>query len=251
MSTNQLTTPFSEYTAPKNELIYELIEKQRYGVEYQPMICMRSGDIVAYEALARFYTADNQLISPITVFDFLHSDMSQLRKVEYELKKLQIEYAPAEYELFINVDPHAVGQDVDLENDPLIMQLLDRPNLIVELIENSDIHDARAALTLHNILKAKGVQTALDDIGADHALLSLEILSLVNYLKFDLSWINKIQKHRYAFLFRSMLEFARQSNKPSILEGIENEAMLNTAKHYNLDRVQGFHYRTLFQSVKP
>lgn len=153
--------------------------------------------------------------------------------------------------MFINVDPHAVGQAVDLENDPLILQLLSRQKVVVELIENSDIHDARAALTLHKVLKAKGVKTALDDIGADHALLSLEILSLVNYLKFDLSWINKLQKHRYAFLFRSMLEFARQSNKPSILEGIEDEDMFNTAKQYGLDRVQGFHYRKLFQSVKP
>lgn len=244
-------TPISERSTPANELIYELIENQRYGVEYQPMVCVRSGSIVAYEALARFYTADNKLISPLTVFDFLHHDLDLLSKVEYELKKLQIEYAPANHELFINVDPHAVGQADDLENDPLILQLLDRPKLIVELIENSDIHDARAALTLHNVLKAKGVQTALDDIGAEHALLSLEILSLVNYLKFDLSWIDKLKKHRYAFLFRSMLEFARQSNKPSILEGIENEDMLRTASQYSLDRVQGFHYRELFQSVKP
>ncbi|MDH5396184.1 MAG: EAL domain-containing protein, partial [Gammaproteobacteria bacterium] len=238
-------TPFSEYSNPQHEIINELIVSQRYGVEYQPMICTKSGEITAYEALARFYTADNQLISPLVVFDFLHHDMAQLRKVESDLKKIQIEYAPNDYELFINVDPHAIGQAVDLENEPLILQLLDHPNLIVELIENSDIHDARAALTLHNILKAKGVQTALDDIGADHALLSLEILSLVNYLKFDLSWLKKIKEHRYEFLFRSMLEFSNQSNKPSILEGIENESMLNTALKYDLSRVQGFHFREL------
>lgn len=240
-----------ECTTPKNALIYELIEKQRYGVEYQPMICLQSGEIVAYEALARFYTADNQLVSPLTVFNFLHNDMSLLQNVEYDLKKIQIEYAPADYELFINIDPHAVSQTLDPENDRIIQQLLNRPKLIVELIENSDIHDARATLTLHNVLKAKGVQTALDDIGAEHALLSLEILSLVNYLKFDLSWIKKLQEHRYAFLFRSMLEFAKQSNKPSILEGVENEDMLKIASQYNLDRVQGFHYRKLFQSIKP
>ena len=56
---------------------------------------------------------------------------------------------------------------------------------------------------------------------------------------------------RYAFLFRSMLEFAHQSNKPSILEGIESEDMLNTAIKYDLERVQGFYFRKLFISVKP
>jgi EAL domain-containing protein (putative c-di-GMP-specific phosphodiesterase class I) len=248
---NQVSPPLTGYSNQENELIYELIENQRYGVEYQPIICLQSGDIVAYEALARFYSADNQLIPPLTVFDFLHHDLSLLCKVEYELKKLQINYAPEEYDLFINIDPHAVGQVVSLQDDPLIRLLDDRSNLVVELIENTTIHDAKASLTLHNVLKANGIQTALDDIGADHALLSLEILSLVDYLKFDLSWINKLQEHRYEFLFRSMVEFARQSNKPSILEGIENKEMFNTAKKYGLDRIQGFHYKSLFRSIKP
>jgi len=248
---NSLTKSLAAHSSQTIELIYELVDNQRYGVEYQPMICTRSGEILGYEALARFYTRDNQLISPLKVFDFLHHDLTLLQKAEFDLKKIQIEYAPNDIELFINIDPHAVGKAVDMQDDPLIQQLLGRTNLIVELIENSDIHDARAALTLHNVLKANSIQTALDDIGAEHSLLSLEILSLVNYLKFDLSWIKKLNEHRYAFLFRSMLEFARQSNKPSILEGIENEEMLNTAKSYDLDRVQGFYYKKLFRSVKP
>lgn len=242
---------FLQSSSRTHDLIYELIDKQRYGVEYQPMVCTRSNSIMAYEALARFYTHDNQIIPPVIVFDILHDDLDSLRKVEFDLKKVQIDYAPENYELFINIDPHAITQTVDLENDPLVQQLLGSTNLVVELIENSDIHDARAALTLHNVLKANSIHTALDDIGADHALLSLEILSLVNYLKFDLSWVHKLQKHRYAFLFRSMLEFARQTSKPSILEGIENEEMLSAAKEYDLSRVQGFHFRKLFHSVKP
>lgn len=248
---NQLTKSLTDYPNQTNELIYELVEKQRYGVEYQPLVCTDSGEISGYEALARFYTHDNQVIPPFIVFEFLHHDLPLLRKAEFDLKKIQIEFAPNDVELFINVDPHAVGQTVDVQDDPLVHQLLGRDNLIVELIENSDIHDARAALTLHNVLKKNDIKTALDDIGAEHALLSLEILSLVNYLKFDLSWVNKLQKHRYAFLFGSMIEFARQSKKTSILEGIENKEMLTIAKKYKLDRVQGYLFRKLFRSVKP
>lgn len=248
---NKLINAYSEPSSHTQVLIYELIENQRYGVEYQPMICTRNNDIMAYEALARFYTHDNQIIPPVIVFDVLHDDLPSLRKVEFDLKKVQLDYAPKNYDLFINIDPHAVGQAIDLQNDPLVELLLNQTNLVVELIENSDIHDARAALTLHSVLKANNIHTALDDIGADHALLSLEILSLVNYLKFDHSWVYKLEKHRYAFLFRSMLEFARQTNKPSILEGIENEEMLCAAKEYDLDRVQGFYFQNLFIALKP
>lgn len=247
----QITPSFTTQGSKTNELIHELIESQRYGVEYQPMICTRSGEIVAYEALARFYTHDNQVMPPFVVFDFLHHNLALLGKVECDLKKIQIEHAPDTHELFVNVDPHAVGQTIELQDEALIHLLMDNSGVIVELIENSNIHDAKAALALHNVLKAKEVQTALDDIGADHALISLEILSLVNYLKFDRSWLKKIKKQRHEFLFRSMLEFGRQSNKASVLEGIENEDMFNTAKQYDVDRVQGFHFRKQFLSVKP
>ncbi len=246
-----LTPPRPDYTHLESECIHDLIEQQRYGVEYQPMISTHNGEIMAYEALARFYTADNQRISPLTVFSFLHHDLPRLQEVELALKKLQIHYAPADYELFINVDPHAICHNSEIGDAPLIRELSGHnSNLIVELIENSDLHDAHASIALHKVLKEKGIHTALDDIGADHALLSLEILSLVNYLKFDLSWFKKLEKHRYAFLFRSMVEFSLQSNKPCILEGIETAEMLDIAKSYRLDRVQGFHYQHLFQNIK-
>lgn len=249
MSTSSVV--LSSNTINKMEQLRDLVKYQRYGVEYQPIICSHSGEILAYEALARFFTANGEQLSPLIAFDLLHKELPLLRKVELDLKKLQIDYAPENFDLFLNVDPHSMEPASDLHSNPLLEQINRRPNIIVELIENSDIHDARATMLLQNVLKEQGTRTALDDIGANHSLLSLEILSLVDYMKFDRSWLEKLHEQRFVWLFKSMLEFAKLSNKKTILEGIETKEMFSTALSYGIDRVQGFLYRPLFRSVQP
>jgi len=247
---NHLANSHAHDTGHPIASIYELVARQRYGVEYQPIICTRSGDIQGFEALARFYAANGDAIPPLEVFGYLHMDLPVLRQVEQELKRLQIDYAPEGYDLFINIDPHSIELK-EIASLPLIKQLRSRSNIIVELIENSDIHEARATAALHMVLKQNNIKTALDDIGASHSLLSLEVLSLVDYLKFDRSWNDKLAHQIYARMFRSILDFAAQTSKLSILEGIETKEMLSTANHYGINRVQGFLYRPLFQTVKP
>ena len=84
---------------------------------------------------------------------------------------------------------------------------------MVELIENIDIHDARASVALQQVLHALNIPTALDDIGACHSLISLEVLPLVNYLKFYLVWLERLQRKEYQTLFNGLLAYAKQNHK--------------------------------------
>jgi len=237
-------------TKSEFELIDELIESQRFGVEYQPIIDIHSGEIVAFEALARFYTSTGETISPQQVFDVLHNEPEKLVKTELALKKLQLDFAPEGFKLFLNIDPHAVDCKPDNPCE-LMCHIANCKDVVIELIENSDIHEARMSEQIHNFLREKGIKTALDDIGADHALLSLEIFSLVDYLKFDRSWLQKIQQLRYEKLFHSILDYAVASEKQTVLEGIETEQQLTLAKQYQIKFVQGFKFRSQFRKVRP
>jgi len=247
-----MNSPLSSTALPQShsEIIDELIDKQRFGVEYQPIIELCSGEIVAFEALARFYTPSAEMISPQQVFDVLHNEPEKLIETELALKKLQLDNAPEAYQLFLNIDPHAV--DCKPDNPCELMCLIGSSNdVVVELIENSDIHEARMSERIHNFLRQRGIKTALDDIGADHALLSLEIFSLVDFLKFDRSWLQKLQQPRYQKLFHSILNYSAVSEKHTVLEGIETDQQMETAKEYQIEFVQGFKFRSLFRQVKP
>ena len=101
------------------------------------------------------------------------------------------------------------------------------------------------------MLSGQGVRTALDDIGAPHALLSLDLISVVDYLKFDRSWFGRLDKSHGLLMFQSMLAFSREAGRNTVLEGVEDDTMLATARGHGIDRLQGFHYRHLFRNVAP
>lgn len=243
----------SGYT-PQPELdddVEDIVVHQRYGVEYQPIISIKSGDIIAYEALARFYQSNGEQLTPRSVFASLHTNLPLLNQVEFELKQLQFDFAPANYNLFVNLDPHAVKSIVDLENDSIIQFLCQKQHAIVEFIENIDIHDARACTSLHETLSAHNIRTALDDVGAVNSLISLELLILVDYIKFDRSWFSMLDNEIYQKLLRSLTDFSRSNNQPMVLEGIEDTDMLEVARSFGIDYAQGFLYRDLFKSQNP
>ena len=237
------------HTARLLEQVDDIVTHQRYGTEYQPLICTRSGDITAYEALARFYTDSGEQLAPVAVFTALHHEPALLRRAECDLKRLQLDHAPPGYELFLNLDPHALSANG--QAPALLERLIKTPGVVVELIENTDIHDARAALELHRMLSSHGVRTALDDIGAPHALLSLDLISVVDFLKFDRSWFARLSHSHGQLMFHAMLDFARQAERQTVLEGVEDTDMLATARNAGIHRIQGFHFRPLFRNVQP
>ncbi|MXR67505.1 EAL domain-containing protein [Shewanella sp. JBTF-M18] len=213
------------------------------GCEYQPFIALNSGQITGYEALARFFTPKGQPTPPNQVFEQLHDTPDLLGRVEYAAKHLQLSRAPKDKALFLNLDPH--GLSTALITD-LIKQIHRRPNTTIELIENTCASDARQALSLASQLRAAGIDIALDDIGAPHAMLSLALTTQVDCLKFDKIWLKQLHQPHTQGLLKALINFARTAGKLTILEGVETREELTIAQEFQFDWVQGFHYRDAF-----
>lgn len=226
-----------------NASLSELLSVTYYGAEYQPIVSLQDQQIWGYEALARFYDSSGRMVSPVTVFQVLHDHPPLLGRTELQLKWLQIASAPPGKRLFINLDPHALTPDV--RNDMLELLTPDKA-LVVELIENMDLQDSQACLELLKILEVRGIQSALDDIGARQSMLSLDLMVSVDFMKFDRRWIELLDQPKYESLFRHLIEFARDQGQKTILEGVETEIQLMQLMDYPLDYVQGFLYKPRF-----
>ncbi|GIU23627.1 diguanylate phosphodiesterase [Shewanella colwelliana] len=218
------------------------------GCEYQPLVNAQTGTIYGYEALARFVTPNNNPIAPNQVFDRLHHHPALLTQVELAAKQLQIAHSNPNLALFVNLDPHAV----DLENLPLfIREFVTHRHLTVEIIENTCVNDAQKSEKLVTQLHLSQINTALDDIGAPHAMLSLALMSQVSCLKFDMSWLNQLACSQQRYLIQSLVQYGKFAGKLTILEGIETAKQLNTAQELGIDLVQGFLFKTDFVTAKP
>ncbi|MBO1518122.1 EAL domain-containing protein [Oceanisphaera pacifica] len=231
--------------------LYQLLQQRHFGVEYQPIIDLHTNTIMGWEALARFYTTDNTPIRPDWVFEALHADELCLFNIEYQMKKLQLAHAPKEGLLFLNIDPHAFAVFGDHQSNPLLALLVDKHDVVIEIIENTDANDARHSSAMSHAFKKQGLLMALDDVGDSNSMLSFEVLLHMDYLKLDRSWLTHRHKATHRYLLEALCSFAHRSGKKLILEGVENEQDLRFARKLGVNYVQGFLYRPQFRQYSP
>ncbi len=213
--------------------------------EYQPLLNPHTSEIYGYEALSRFYNFDGTSIAPNIVFEELHAQHELLNIVEMAAKKFQIGHAPKNYMLFVNIDPHAI----EVNAAAMLDLLLQQPQICVEIIENTCINDAHLAADFIKQLVKHDISVGLDDVGAPHSMLSIDLMSQVTCLKFDKYWLETANNPQYQHLLTALLQFAKKTNKLTVLEGIETIEHLAFAQKIDVDLVQGFLFKPLFISV--
>jgi len=239
-------------TLLKPECLIDLIEHKRFGVEYQPIVCCKSQEIFAYESLARFFSKSNQAIRPDLVYESLHSSPLSLFQVEYQQKKLQLSFAVNNYDLFVNLDQDSYfSSGVIDQSNPFLKLFKDyrKANIVVELIENSEINDAIMSLAMIDNLAKNNISTAIDDVCNPQSMISTSVIQLVDYIKLD-KFIFKNKKNKnFMLLVKSIIDYAHSTDKKIILEGVETANDLLLAKQLNVDFIQGFYYREQFKNV--
>lgn len=216
-----------------------LISGEGLAMVVQPIVDLRSGEVHAYEALARFHTRGTQ--SPLHWFSL--ADVFGIRdELELAVLKTALELLPAR--------PAGSLLSVNLSG-PLLLDrrtqaLLDAQptlsGLIVEVTENSLLEataDLHAEITG---LLAREVRFAVDDIGAGYSGLRQMTTLRPSYLKLDRSLIRDIDSdsHRAA-LITALLGYARQTGGHLVAEGVETAAELATLTELGVPLVQGFY----------
>jgi EAL domain-containing protein (putative c-di-GMP-specific phosphodiesterase class I) len=230
-------------------LVLDLLQNKRYGVEYQPIVCVLTGEIIAYEALSRFYTATGESLRPDLVYASLHHNLLSLYQVEYEQKKIQLEHAPLDKTIFVNLDQDAFFASGVTGIDNPFVQLIrshKQNQVMVELIENSELNDALMSLSMIETLAAYDIGTAIDDLCNPKSMISVSVMQLVDVIKLDKHVVKKADDERFMLFTKKMIEFGRQSDKKIVLEGIETESDLDFARELGVDYVQGYLYRSQF-----
>lgn len=231
------------------KVLLELVEAKRFGVEYQPIVELKTGDIFAYEALSRFRTVGGDYIRPDYVYAALHDNPLLLFQVELAQKKIQLGGLSSNEKVFVNLDQdafYACGQSV--EDNPFVklIQNDDRDRVVVELIENSEMSDALMSLSMIEVFNQLGVSTALDDLCNPKSMLSVAVLQLVEWVKLDKCVLEKRLDANFMVFVSKIIDFAHATGKRVVLEGVELEADLDFARRIGVDFVQGFYFRGQF-----
>ena len=222
--------------------VKKILEDKSYGVEYQPFISTKNGEIEGYEALARF-TYKGIPFRPDNFFAICHENNQLFFEAEYMIKQFQFINRPHNSKLFVNFDPHIL---LNKENiNPMFNLFSKQRNFVIELVENSS--DAVNTPKLMDIFRSLNFNFAADDFFKEDSKLSLALLKECDYLKLDIDTLKEMKNDKHFInIVEGLVKYSHALNKKVILEGVETSEDLALAKKIKIDYIQGFLFRSLF-----
>ena len=230
--------------------LQSVIENGALLLHYLPEIDMRTGDILAAEALVRWQHPTRGLLSPDSFIGVAESINLAGELGRWVMRSACTEFAGWRARgvgnntvLRINVSPVQLVTDGFVESVADIMTEfeLDPGSVCLEITESVVVQDIETTrITLAGLKKA-GVQVAIDDFGTGYSALS-HLKSLpVDTLKIDKSFVRELGSNPGDLaIVRAIIALAEAFGLELVAEGVETEAAALTLLRHGCHRAQGF-----------
>lgn len=212
---------------------------------FQPLVDLKSRQIIGFEALARWKnparglieaeafieTAERTgLIGPLT-FNILEQALKEARSW------------PAHFKLAANISP-VQFRDPMLAEEILKMLAVNgfpASRLEIEITEGSLLEDREQVLTIIRSLKNVGVSISLDDFGTGYASLAQVNRLPLDRIKIDKSFITTIVKsEQTAAIVSTIAGLGHNLDVPITAEGVESEQIRNALADFGCSEAQGW-----------
>ena len=227
------------------------LAEQEFRLVYQPTVDMRSGRIVAVEALLRWHHPERGAISP-GEFIPMAEKLGLIRRIDQwvlqaactQMHLWDLAGVPP-LRMAINVSAHWFGQAnfVDDIRSLLESRRLAPERLMLEITEGAILRlGEEMERTLH-ALHALGVGVAIDDFGTGYSSMRYLKLRAIAYLKIDQSFVFGLPDDSSdAAIVEAMLTLCRNLGISPIAEGIETEEQHRFLLRAGCVEGQGFLY---------
>lgn len=245
MNMRPLSTWCAQFTALD---LMEVLDNKRLIAHFQPILNVSDLSLYAHEALIRGQRADGSIIPPNVLF-------GQAREAEllFNLDRLSRETVLAsaashQYfgRLFINFLPSAIYNPENCLSTTVALARkygFDFKNLTFEVVETERIADTEHLRHILDFYRAKGFNTALDDVGSGYSSLNLLASLAPNVIKIDRELITNIdQDPLKQAIVGGILSMAVQSNITTLAEGVETAQEFAYIKKMGIQLVQGFYF---------
>jgi EAL domain-containing protein (putative c-di-GMP-specific phosphodiesterase class I) len=219
-------------------------------LHYLPEVDMRTGEILAFEALVRWQHPTRGLLSPNAFIGVAESinfagELGRwvMRAACAEFRKWRLKGIGEDAVLRINVSPVQLVTEGFVETVAGIIDEfgLDGGSVCLEITESMVVQDIDTTRITLAGLKDVGVQIAIDDFGTGYSVLS-HLKSLpVDTLKIDKSFVRELGTNPGDLaIVRAVIALAESFGLELVAEGVETEEAALTLLRHGCYRAQGF-----------
>jgi diguanylate cyclase (GGDEF)-like protein len=230
--------------------LQSVIENGALLLHYLPEVDMRTGEILAAEALVRWQHPTRGLLAPDSFIGVAESinlagELGRwvLRTACAEFARWRSRGVGLDTVLRINVSPVQLVTDGFVESVAEIIDEfgLDGASVCLEITESVVVQDIETTRITLRGLKDVGVQVAIDDFGTGYSVLS-HLKSLpVDTLKIDKSFVRELGSNPGDLaIVRAIIALAEAFGLQLVAEGVETEVAALTLLRHGCHRAQGF-----------
>lgn len=226
------------------------LEQNEFLVYYQPIVSIRSGKIVAFEALSRWSTPRGPVMPSdfIPVADETGIILSINRQLLSEACKQVLSWQhlfPSDppFSLSVNISPKQFAEpDLAAQIGHLIRESGLKPGCVnLEITETIAMADAEKSAGMLTQLKALGVGLDIDDFGTGYSSLSRLQSFPVDTLKIDRAFVSRMDSDRETVeIVRVIISLGHSLGLEVVAEGVETRAQLDLLAELGCERAQGY-----------
>lgn len=230
----------------------QAIEREEFELYYQPLICLKTGRIVGFEALVRWQSSRRGLVLPdefIPVAEetgiIIPLGQKILHKACYQTKLWQMQFPDTPLTISVNLSRRQFSQPELLSQIKQILENvgLDSQSLKLEITESAIADNLEEAIALLHRLKALNLRLSIDDFGTGYSSFSALHHFPIDTLKVDKSFVRRLENSgKYAEIASTIVILGHNLGMDVVAEGIETESQLQRLQALGCEYGQGYFF---------
>ncbi|HEU0131836.1 MAG TPA: EAL domain-containing protein [Mycobacteriales bacterium] len=232
--------------------LHDAIELGQLRVHYQPEVCLRTGRVVAAEALVRWLHPVKGLVAP-DEFVPLAEETGLIDRIgAWVLREACAQAARwrdlrddgKPFVVWVNLSPRQLGPDVvDLVARAIAETGVAPDQLGLEVTETALLGDIDAAVDVLQRLRALGVRIVIDDFGTGYSSLAYLRRLPVDGVKIDRSFVSSLGSSKEdEAIVGAVVGMASALRLTTVAEGVETREQLDHVVRLGVEMAQGFYF---------
>ncbi|MEA3384699.1 MAG: EAL domain-containing protein [Campylobacterota bacterium] len=225
------------------KMIQKAINENQIVSYFQPITNNETMKIEKYESLVRLINDEGRVLSPFFFLEVAKESGYYSRITQIVIGNYFEALDKTDKEISLNLSAIDI-EDLDIRNKLINLVMGNTHNahrMVFELLEDEEVKDFEIVKDFISLVKAFGVQIAIDDFGAGVSNFERLLDYQPDILKIDACLIKNIDKDKYS---RDVVEtlqlFAWKQKIKTVAEFVETEEILQTVKDIGINYTQGY-----------